>query len=111
MAQFATVPVASRTSMKKNALGLAHSILVTIPWSFTCLPESYVAEKGRCENMGAAEENIKAVIVRPNTALFIVFTLVPGESEITAGRPLCPGACEFTVSRAKIIDLSLGRDV
>src|SRR5215468_5125474 len=110
-AQFVTVPDASRTSMNKKAFGLTQSILVTTPWSLTSRLLSYI-ENDRCSNAAAAANSVTRPAAKTlNKACFIVFTLIPGQFEVTLRRALRPRAGELAMIQADIVEFSFGRNV
>src|SRR5215472_6754889 len=111
-AQFATVPDASRTSMNKKAFGLTQSTLVTTPCNLTSRLLSYVVENDCWGNAVAAVNSVARPAAKTlNKACFIVFTLIPGQFEITFCRALRPRAGELAMIRADIVQFSFGRNV
>src|SRR5215467_1313043 len=111
-AQFVTGRDASRTSMNKKAFGLTQSILVTTPWSLTSRLLSYIVENDRCGNAAAAANSVTRPAAKTlNKACFIVFTLIPGQFEVTLRRALRPRAGELAMIRADIVEFPFGRNV
>src|SRR5215471_15609890 len=111
-AQFVTVPDASRTSMNKKAFGLTQSILVMTPCSLSSRLLSYVVENDRCGNAVTAGNSVaRPAATRLNKACFMVFTLVPGQFEVTFCRALRPRAGELAMIRADIVQFPFGRNV
>jgi hypothetical protein len=112
IAQLATVPVASRTSMKKNASGVTQSdpghgaLQLHLPAGIVgcgkngrCAPESSATQRHR-------ETQIKAALINR-----ILMLSISREPKLALRCALHPGAAKFAMGGAEVLDLTIGRNM